>query len=231
MNKENDTLIEVLTKTILFKNMSHKDILGVISCFNPRVRTYSKGENVCREGELFSGIGVLIEGNITIIKDNFSGTRIILSKLQPSDIFGEVIAFSGAKVWQSTVVSETDSKIMFFTNDLIEGGCDNMCPQHKKLVINLLQIVSSKALAMNKRLELFVLKSTRGKICKFLLSEYSKNNNLIFNLEVNRNELSELLNIPRPSLSRELATMKKEGLIDYYYSTIKILNLKKFENF
>ncbi len=42
--------------------------------------------------------------------------------------------------------------------------------------------------------------------------------------------MAELLNIPRPSLSRELVNMKEEGIIDFYKNKIKILDLKKLED-
>jgi Mn-dependent DtxR family transcriptional regulator len=41
--------------------------------------------------------------------------------------------------------------------------------------------------------------------------------------------MAELLNIPRPSLSRELIKMKQDGLIDFYKNRFKILDLKKLE--
>ena len=38
--------------------------------------------------------------------------------------------------------------------------------------------------------------------------------------------MAEMLNIPRPSLSRELTNMKEDGLIDFYKNNIKILDLE-----
>ena len=41
--------------------------------------------------------------------------------------------------------------------------------------------------------------------------------------------MGELLNVPRPSLSRELTNMKNEGIIDFDRNTIKILKLDLLE--
>ena len=41
--------------------------------------------------------------------------------------------------------------------------------------------------------------------------------------------MAELLNIPRPSLSRELMKMKEEGMIDYHRNRLKILDMDLLE--
>ena len=43
--------------------------------------------------------------------------------------------------------------------------------------------------------------------------------------------MAKILNLERPSLSRELKNLKKLSIIDYYLNTIKILNLEKLKEF
>jgi len=45
-----------------------------------------------------------------------------------------------------------------------------------------------------------------------------------------KQKLSEILGVPRPSLSRELINMKDLGIIDYSRDFIKILNKEELEN-
>ena len=45
-----------------------------------------------------------------------------------------------------------------------------------------------------------------------------------------KQKLSEILGIPRPSLSRELINMKDLGIIDYSRDFIKILDKEELEN-
>ena len=42
--------------------------------------------------------------------------------------------------------------------------------------------------------------------------------------------MAELLNIPRPSLSRELTNMRDEEIIDFDKNIIKIINLESLES-
>lgn len=45
-----------------------------------------------------------------------------------------------------------------------------------------------------------------------------------------KQKLSEILDIPRPSLSMELINMKKDNLIDYSKDFIKIIDKDKVES-
>lgn len=67
------------------------------------------------------------------------------------------------------------------------------------------------------------------KITNIILLEFGRQKSQYIVLPYSRKKMAELLNIPRPSLSRELVNMREEGLIDFYKNKIKILDLKKLE--
>lgn len=46
-------------------------------------------------------------------------------------------------------------------------------------------------------------------------------------MPMNRQELAEFLNVKRPSLSRELSNMQRDGIIDVYRSSVKILDMER----
>ncbi|MDD4504112.1 MAG: helix-turn-helix domain-containing protein, partial [Clostridiaceae bacterium] len=69
------------------------------------------------------------------------------------------------------------------------------------------------------------LKTIRQKICESLYDEYMKQKQLTINLQMNRNEWAERLGVQRPSLSRELIKMRKEGIIDYDRLVIHIKDI------
>ena len=89
----------------------------------------------------------------------------------------------------------------------------------------MLQIVSNRALLLNKKVEYHSLKTLRSKIATYLLDEYKKNGQSTFQLMLNRNDLADFINVSRPSLSRELSKMRDEGFIDFFSTAIKIKDL------
>lgn len=82
---------------------------------------------------------------------------------------------------------------------------------------------------LNDRITSLSLDSTRKKIVNILLLEYGRQKSQYLLLPYSRKKMAELLNIPRPSLSRELIRMKDDGLIDFYKNRIKIIDLKSLE--
>ena len=82
---------------------------------------------------------------------------------------------------------------------------------------------------LNDRISNLSQDSIRKKISNFLLSEHKNQNNTVLTFNYSRKKMAELLNIPRPSLSRELINMRDEGIIGFDKSTITILQMNLLE--
>ncbi len=222
---------EVLLNVPLFKDIKPEELVFILNCFNPVIKNYSISDNITLEGHDYTGVGILLKGHVTITKINEAGERIIMAQLETGGVFGEMVAFSSLKVWPATVIAKEYSTVMFIKPETIINHCQRMCVGHKQIMLNMLHIVSDKALGLNRKVNYLSIKSMRGKIAKFLTEEYEKNKKSMFEIKFNRNELSEFLHVSRPSMSRELSRMKNEGIIDYYQATFKIIDIEKLNDF
>ena len=83
--------------------------------------------------------------------------------------------------------------------------------------------ISDKYFSLSHRIDLLVMKSLRAKVAAYLLSEAARAHSLTFSIPFSRIQLADYLNCDRSALSRELSTMQKEGLIDTYRSSFKLL--------
>ncbi len=218
--------INILNKVILFRNISPDELLGMLQCLNPSVKAYKRNEYIAMEGEKCRGIGIVLSGKAIVSKESASGNRVMLSVLNPGEIFGEIIAFSNQFTMPASVISQEECEIMFLPREKIIGQCEKVCPWHRTLITNLLGITSERALMLNKKVEYLTIKSIRGKISTFLLDMYKKTgkNNVMLNM--NRNELADFLNVSRPSMSREMCRMRDEGIIDFHLSAIRIKDVE-----
>lgn len=216
---------ETLLKVELFGEITQEQLDGILICLKPKIIQFKKNENISIAGEAYAGIGIVLAGEILVSKENAGGNRVILAKLPSGHIFGEMIAFSNINVWPATVVALEDSAIMFIEPYRIIGTCEKVCASHTTLILNMLKIVSKKALMLNRKVEYLAIKSMREKISTFLLEQYLMTNKSTFMIDLNRNELADFLNVSRPSMSREIAKMKEEGIIDYYKASFKIINM------
>jgi CRP-like cAMP-binding protein len=222
---------EVISKTPLFKDISSDELGTMLECLKPRVCEYTKNEFIAIEGEKFEGIGIILTGEAAVIKENYTGNRVIMTVLKPGDMFGEMAAFSTRKLWPATVLAQVTCTAFFIPPQTIVGECRKMCTGHRMLILNMLKIISEKAFMLNRKVEYLAIKSMRGKISAFLLEQYRKARTLTFMIPLSRSEMADFLNVSRPSMSREMGRMKDEGIIDFCRSSIRIIDLEALKGF
>lgn len=220
--------ISQMKKIELFKGLDDNDLTRMLGCLQPVIKSYNKKDIITIEKEKQLGIGMILSGEVVVGKETLAGDRVMLSRLGEGNLFGEVAAFT-SDVWLATVVANTNCTIMFLSPEKIVGICSHSCGGHKLLIQNMLQIVSRKALVLNKKVEMLSLKSIRKKISNYILGQYAERGTLSFDIPLKRNELAEFLLVSRPSLSRELINMKDEGIIDFYRNSFKILDIEKLK--
>ena len=219
----------ILVKVSLFEGIERTDLTTMMGCLGPKLSTYKKNDFITIAGEKFQSIGIMLEGEAVIVKENAAGNRVVMDILKPGDIFGEVVVFAENSVWPGSVVAQEASKALFIPRQKIIGQCHKMCPRHRTIIRNMLKIVSEKAMQLNKKVEYLTIKSMRGKISAFLLEQHRKAGTTTFDLPLNRNEMADFLNVSRPSMSREMCRMKEEGVIDFHLSSVRIKDIKALQ--
>lgn len=211
---------------MLFKSMTPDELTMLLDCLKPRIRKLGKNDIANVAGDPFEGIGVVLSGQAAVVKESAAGNRIILAMLQPGDLFGEMAAFSGSARWPATVIAQTSCSIMYIPPQKILGQCEKACFGHRQLLMNMLGILSKKALTLSRKLEYLSIKSMRGRIANLLLEQYKKSGQTTFLLPMNRNELADFLNVSRPSLSREMCKMRDDGLLDFHRSSVQLKDIE-----
>ena len=214
--------LSLLQTMDLFAQIPEDGLQVMLECLRPEIEHYPRNSFIAIAGEPFRGIGIVLSGTVTVVKEDLAGNRNILSLLGPGEMFGEMAAFSGKGVWPAMVMAQTDTTVFFLDPEKIIGNCEQQCISHRLLIINMLKIFSNKALLLNKKLEYLSIKSVREKIATFLLEQHAQTGQSTFLLPMNRNELADFLNITRPSLSREMCRLRDEGIIDFHRSSIQL---------
>lgn len=217
--------INTLESCALFSGIDQQSLNIMLNCLKPRVKKFKQREVIVASGQPFQGIGIIAIGKVALTKETSSGNRIIMGILDAGEIFGEMIAFTDNKVWPITVIAQEDGIALFLPPDKITGTCSNVCFSHNKLIMNMLKIISNRAFTLNKKIEYISAKSIRGRISSYLLDMSHKQNNYTLTIPMKRHELADYLNIPRPSLSREMGLMRDDGLIEFKGSTVTIKNI------
>lgn len=209
----------------LFKNLTKEEIDFFIKENKGLRRSLKRGEEVFSQGEIPNYLFILEEGSVVVENISENGNRSIVNRFsKPGTVFGEVYLYLPERSYDYSCVCDVDSTILAIPKTALVMSGDNF--KNSKVVNNMLLILSEKAFYLNQKLLIQSGKTLREKLSRFFLSN-SKESSL--ELEFNREELADFLGVTRPSISREIMNMKRDGLIDVVGNKV-ILNKEMLEN-
>ncbi|MGL4392926.1 MAG: Crp/Fnr family transcriptional regulator [Fusobacteriaceae bacterium] len=209
------TYLKTLRGVFLFNEMPDEDILKIITCLNGHVKNFERDEEIFMQGEKISEIGIILEGEVYVNKDDFFGNRNIITQISPAGIFGEAFVLANISKIPVTVTSKTPSKILFINFKKVFSGCSSSCNFCSTMINNMLQSIAKKNVILNEKLEILSKRTTREKIISYLETQAIKSGAKNFVIPFSRQELADFLNVDRSALSRELSKLKSEGLINF----------------
>jgi|LGOV01.1.fsa_nt_gb CRP-like cAMP-binding protein len=219
---------KILKNCPLFENINYDSMDEIFSKIDYKIKNYTLNEIVYLEDTKCNEISIVLEGNINIQSISSSGNIFTVIQFPIESIFGEGLIFSNLNNYPITATSSTkNTKILqISTENFVE-----ILHINSTVSINYMKILSNRITLLNSKLKLFAFDSIRKKISFFILEKYQQNNysNKI-NIGMSKKTLAEYFAIPRPSLSRELINMKKEGIIDYDKKFFYILDLESIKN-
>lgn len=207
--------INFLEKLPIFSDLQKEEIISVLNFFNYYEQSFKKNDFLFEFEKDISQIGIILSGEINIIKEDFWGNRNILNKFKPGEIFGEVFAIS--KVSSNNIMVEASQNCDILFLDLKNFSIDNKNNpvEVSKFLSNIFKISLKKNIMFTEKLEYISKKSIRKKLLSYLSAEAQKNKTNTFIIKFNRQELADYLFVERSALSRELSSMQKDGLINY----------------
>lgn len=203
-------------------NNNCKALVDDISkCVNAYLNSYKQGAIVTEFGTNNKVVGIVIKGEIDIIREDELGNRTILEKLLPNSIFAEQLTYF--KNDHTYVISSTDSTIFILTYDYINKSCARNCNNHNILVSRISELLIERSNQLSQRIDILSRKNIEEKlIAYFLTLNIEKKTNKI-RIPYSYANLAEYLCIDRSSMMRELKNMEKKKLIIRQKDEIKLL--------
>ena len=138
-------------------------------------------------------------------------------------MFGETFACGEDTMSVVTFVVSEDAKILFLPVDRVMRSCTMACVFHHRLIENMVRIVANKNRDLIRKVEVVSKRTIREKLLAYLSIQAQTQESRYFEIPFGRVELAEYLCVDRSALTRELAKMRDEGLIDYDKNCFRIL--------
>ena len=209
--------------TALFEGIAPEDRLAMLSCTGYHVGTFRKGDFVAFEDENIKHVGIVISGAVDMIKEDIWGNKTMLVRAQKNDVFGETFACGSDNLSLVTFLVSEDAKILFMPFDRAMRSCTMACQFHQKLIENMVRVIADKNRDLMRKVEAVSKRSIREKLLAYLSVQSQLQRSSYFEIPLGRVELAEYLCVDRSAMTRELAKMKEEGLLDYHRNSFKLL--------
>ncbi len=201
----------VLESMPLFHDLNRKDLISLLQCLSVSKKKFSQGEIIFLAGESIDRIGVILQGKITIVKEDLLGNRSILAEFGKGSIFGEAFAFSKNQKLSVTAISASESEVLFIDAKKIFTFCASACSYHSKLIENMLEIIANKNIILNEKIDVLSKRTIRNRLLSYLQIQSQKTGATHFSISFNRQELADYLCVDRSALSNELSKLHNEG--------------------
>ena len=131
----------VIRNVPIFEQLSKKELAAVEKLVH--TRTYESDESIFSEKDPGGGMYIVIDGNVSIVKNHGGTHEKKLASLEDGDFFGE-IALLDESPRTATAVSVGDSKILgFYRTDLYEL-VERRPKLAIKIIVNLARVVSER---------------------------------------------------------------------------------------
>lgn len=205
---------DIILQNALFTGISQESLRSLMSCLGAKTIDFAKGDPVFLEGDPAGFIGLVLEGAVQIVRDDFYGNRSLLMVAQQGDTFAEAFACANVETMPLSGFALQNSKILWLECKRMLTVCTNACGFHNQLVKNLLQEVAQKSLLLSRKVQFMSQKTTKEKLMAYLADQAKQKNAVEFTIPLDRQALADFLGVERSAMSAELSKLRKEGVLD-----------------
>lgn len=207
----------------LFAGIKPEDMKPMLQCIGYHLNQYSKGEVIAFEGDNLKHIGIVLSGSVDMVKEDLWGNKTMLIRTRKHEMFGETFACGNDNLAVVTFVVSEDAKVLFMPFSRVMHSCTMACEFHHRLIENMVKVIANKNRDLMQKVDVVSKRTIREKLLAYLSIQAQQQNSRYFEIPFGRVELAEYLCVDRSALTRELAKMKAEGLIDYDRNCFRIL--------
>ncbi|MCL2539050.1 MAG: Crp/Fnr family transcriptional regulator [Oscillospiraceae bacterium] len=209
-----ESLTAILRGTKLFTGISEAETERFLNNAGAHKERYRKNDLIICEGDENNRIGVILSGSIVAERVYPDGEVATASKMGAGGVIGDVLSGSSAVSPVTVIAAEESVLLFFFLSAFIEPNARIQDIQ-LKLTRNLILDISDKYFELEKRIAVMSARTLRRKILLYLCGVCRDNPGEFFSVEHSREQQAAYLGCERTALSRELAKMKEDGVIDY----------------
>lgn len=207
----------------MFDGIQPEERKAMLGCIGYHIGRFRRGDIVAFEAENIQHIGIILSGAVDMIKEDLWGNKTMLVRSRRNEIFGETFACGSDNLSVVTFLVSEDADVLFLPFNRVMHSCTMACQFHHRLIENMVHIIADKNRDLMRKVEVVSKRTIREKLLAYLSIQAQIQESRYFEIPLGRIELAEYLCVDRSALTRELAKMKEDGLIDYDRNCFRML--------
>lgn len=215
--------LEILKTVTLFDGIDEPDIQTLLNCLRARIIHYDKEDIIFMAGDKINDLGIVLDGRIQIVQNDYFGNKCIIGNVEIGQLFGESFSFADIKTLPFNIYAIERSDVLLIDCKALITTCEKSCSFHRRLIFNMLNIVTLKNIALTEKIEFISRRTTRDKLIAYLTAQAQKFESDKFSIPFNRQGLADYLNVDRSAMSSELSKLKNDGIIKYEKNRFELL--------
>lgn len=212
--------LELMRQIDLIKSIKPEEIESYLSEGSCKITQYGKNNIVHFVGEVCSKLEIILSGKVVIERIDESGNLMTIAEFYDGDVLGGNLMFSKNPYYPMTVTSKDATLIL----EINKNRLFSLFSDNHEFLKSYLEYVSDHTVILGDRIKHYVNRTIRESIISYLDYECKKQNSNIIKLSMTKKALAERIGVQRTSLSRELAKMREDGLIEFTPVSISLLH-------
>lgn len=210
----------------LFKGINEQDINSLFESNRFNEKNYHKNAIIRFQGDEYSDLMIILEGEISAEIQNPDGKKIIIETLKKSNAVATGVLFASDNTLPVTVVANTDIKVLILPKKTVV----QFCQKNEIFLMNYLQDSGNKIIFLAEKIRLFKFNSINQKIACHLLTLSKKQGTDSVRLPYSREQLADLFGVARPSLSRGFSEFHDQGILESEGKIVHIIDKKHLKD-
>ncbi len=211
---------KILLRCPLFTGLNEEDLDTIMESVEYKEQTFPKDEIMANQNEICNRLIILLRGSVRAQMIDDAGKVMKVEDLKAPSPLAPLYLFGERNRFPVEVLTNEPTEAIVFSKETVLS----LFQQNRKFLINYLNLNAMYATRLSDKLYFLSFKTIRQKIANYLLKLPAKDG--VVTLDRSQNSLAEYFGVTRPSLSRELANMQAEGLIEMDRRFVRILHLK-----
>lgn len=184
----------------LFEGVNKEGLVDFLKNTSNKITSYKSGDIVAFQGGLCKSLSFLCQGTLVAKMMNTEGKEIVIEHLTAPDLLAPAFIYGTDNRFPVTLQAEDDAIIWSIYKEYFF----RMMEMNDVLLRNFLRQISDRSIFLSRKLNEFALQNLNTRIVGYL-----KRNVIISNIQ----EVSFIMGVARPSLSRALSSMVEDGTL------------------